>query len=121
MKVFNQDGKRLFHIETDNENIPDVQVWSKNHKSCLFCEHCDTCLDSTDGKNLKVVSRCQLPSASPNGNCLLHCMNKTHSCSAFKDIDGDTEGVVLIKKDKQEVKNPDIASFNISKKGVEQK
>ena len=121
MKIFNQDGKRLFQIQTDNENIPDIQVWSPNPKSCLFCEHCETSLDSTDGKNLHIVPRCQLPSASLKGNCLLHCMNKTHSCSAFKDIDGDEEGVFLIKKEHKEEKKPDILSFDISKKGVEKK
>lgn len=122
MKQFREDGARLFTLHNPNPNGPDVQMWIKHHQSCMFCENCETGLDCSNPKSVKVLARCKLPSVSEKGNCLLHCLNRNGSCCSFKDIDGDKEGVVMIKK-KKPVEEPQapIATFSISKDGVEEK
>ncbi|MEE0929927.1 MAG: hypothetical protein UIM53_02880 [Acutalibacteraceae bacterium] len=118
MKKFKEDGKRLCTIKNPDSNGPDLELWCKNHKHCLFCEHCTTEMVLEDGK-LNVEAFCNLPSISAQkNNCLLHNLNQDHTCAAFKDVDGDGPGVVMVKKKKQE---PVLPGFSITKDGVEEK
>ena len=109
MKQFREDGARRCRIINPNPKGPDVEIWIRNHKECLFCEHCEKSLDLTPPKG-NILARCQLPSLSPDGNCKMHNMNRQHTCAAFKDIEGDSEGVFMIKRKKpaQQKRNVDI-------------
>ena len=122
MKQFREDGARLCVITNSDPKGPDVQTWCKNHKSCLFCEHCLKDVDSSNPKNIRLLATCQLPSVSPKGNCLAYMMNQQQSCGSFKDVDGDGPAVVMIKRKQPKLEDvkDQMATFNISKEGVEQ-
>ena len=121
MKQFREDGARLFTLHNPNPKGPDVQMWIKHQQSCMFCENCETGLDMSDPKHAKVLARCKLPSVSDKGNCLLHCLNRNGSCCSFKDIEGDSEGVVMIKRKPVEKPQEEVLTFNISKEDTKKK
>ena len=122
MKQFREDGARLCVIENQNPNAPDVQMWCKNHKNCVFCEHCKKEIVPTPG-GMRIKTECQLPSVSTKGNCLMYMLNDKQQCQNFKDVDGDTEGVFMIKRQplptKEQIKEK-AATFSISKDEVKQ-
>lgn len=125
MKQFRQDGKRLHVVKNPDPKQPDLGLYCKNHKHCVFCENCESGV-VIEGNQAKITAMCKLPSVSAQGNnCLLHNLNENQNCSYFKDVDGDDPGIVLIPKAKKgpqvvQSKNK-IPSISISKDGVKMK
>ena len=118
MKILREDGARLYSVKNPNPNIPDVEMWCKNHKDCVFCQHCSVALNYQNPKNPRLMVGCQLPSVSATGNnCDLHKLNKKQTCPSFKDIDQDGKTAVAVKK-QVEAKKPEPMSFSMSKDGV---
>lgn len=120
MKQLREDGKRLKVIKNPNPKGPDVQMWCPNHEHCLFCQHCDSGLQIENQSKINITAFCKLPTVSSQGNnCLLHNLNENHTCPSFKDVDEGQPAVVAIKKKKPAA--PEMPTFHISEKGVEQK
>lgn len=123
MKQFNEAGKRLF--QTDPTKGPSVEIWCGNHKDCIFCEHCNKRWDLDNPSNPKLVLGCKLMTiGAMKNNCLIHEMNKNHTCKDFKDIQEGEQEVVRIKRNpvpKQVENKTKAPSFNFGKNGVEER